>query len=338
LDPESTGTYGAKNGTIYTMKKLISFLIVCLALTPMIASAQEESELFIRPYRETFTHFPTTTLANKYTLTVFLPEEFIPLKKAYPLVVLFGAGPRQADIANQFTQQHKAIVAALDFTEESYREQADKIVQFVGYELIPYVDTNYLTLRGPENRIIAGEGAAAADIILRLMTIPNLFGSAVLTTAGTQWQLPDLPSARFLIHGDQAELAYAQEQFEQKGKTYGPDFALRYNQPKDNLFNRVETDYLWAPAQKTVLEKVEVEFSDKVLRPEQPVQVRMWAQLSGDFVFHYVPAQLRIGPPYAAWNAENGTLSVVSGAESGKVKISGLVDKPAFSAKIKLKK
>lgn len=326
-----------KNATIYTMKKLLCFFVLCLLLVPT-ASAQEESELFIRPFRETFVHFPTTTLANQYTLTVFLPEEFIPLKKAYPLVVLFGAGPRQAALANKFTQQHQAIVAALDFTEESYTSQADKIVQFVAHELIPYVDTNYYTLRGPENRIIAGEGAAAAQIILRLLAKPNLFGGAVLTSADTQWQWPDGVSARLLVHGDQAELAYAQAQLEQKGKVYGPDFALRYNQPKDNLFTRVETDYLWAPVEKTVLEKVEVEFSDKVLRPQQPVRVRMWALLNGEFMFHYVPAQLRIGPPYAAWDATSGTLSVLSGAENGKIKISGFVDKPAFSAKIKLKK
>lgn len=323
------------------MKKL--FLLFTLFSCAAVLWAQEDSRIFIHPGRETFVYFPSSALDSANTVTFFLPEKFVPLTKNYPLVVMLGVVPKQAELVAQFQQENPAIVVGINFEEEDYTKRAAQIKQFLTKELLPYVDTNYLTKTGPENRILAVHGASAAKIALDVAQNPNLFGAVALIKPGNVWQTKQkLPKARMLVVGLQEELALAQRALETDGKSYGSDFALRYADENKVWFSEVDTSYLWAPADEVQIKYATADVSKNSISlssvQTQATALRVWVVLRNNLVFHYVPTALRISPPVLGWQPEQGVLKVLSGATPATVRVRSFVDNPAFSVKIKLKK
>lgn len=306
------------------------------------ALAQEEERLLINPGRETFIHFPTASLGNKYTLTVFLPEPYIPLKGRYPLAVLLGAGPKQAQEAAAFLEKNKMIVAAVNFEEADYASRAEDIQRFLSRELMPYLETNYPVLPGAENRIIAARGENGAKAALRVLAVPGLFGGVSLASPGGAWTEIPLPQRplRAFVTGTQGELALAQRTLENAGFAFGPDFALEYQKENASWFGALAADYLFAPRADLQLTRFSAGTDVKMLAlsSDESAVLRVLAYLKNGLAYDYVPARLRMSPPYLNWNAEKGILTVLPGAESGTVKIRPVVDKPSFTVKIKLKK
>lgn len=326
------------------MKKIIFTLILVLLALPSLF-AQDEEIMLIRPGRETFAHFPSSILGNKHTLTVFLPEQFIPLKGTYPLAVLFGAGPKQAAEAEAFMRNNKRnnkmIVAAVNFEGTDYAD-ADKIARFVSRELLPYLETNYPVLPGEENRIVAARGAAGSAVALKLANIPHLFGGVSLSSPGDAFKksAPLVKPRRVFVTGTQAELALAQKTLEAAGLEYGVNFALEYSRPETSYFSALPAAYFSAPAADVTLTRLTAQTGGNtlLLDTDETVSVRMLARLKNGLAYDYVPAALRISPMYLAWDAARGTLTPLPGAEAGTVKIRPVVDKPSFLFKIKLKK
>lgn len=320
------------------MKKWI-FLLVCCWCT-LTLFAQEESRLIINPGRETFVHFPSASLGNRYTVTFFLPEPRVPLAKNYPVIVMLGLTPKHAARVADFQQKNKALVVGINFTEDDYATYADEIVTFLSRELLPYVDTNYWTQTGPEHRLLVANGKGAARIALRVTQNPQLYGGLFLADTQDVWEEKLLPAVRTLVVGEQSELALAQMMFEMAGKQYGPDFALRYYTQEGEDWSVFNPAYLWAPAGEVQLQSVRVALSARklALKDDGVVSLRAWALLANGDLFHYVPVQLRFSPPYLRWNPLLGTLRVIPGAAAGTVRVRSGVDKPAFSTKIKLKK
>lgn len=318
------------------MKKLF-LLLVCLLCAGVCRA--EESRLIINPGRETFVHFPSEIMGSNYTLTVFLPEEFVPLSKRYPVVYLFGPGPKQAEAGHALAAKEQVLTVAVNFEEEDYKE-ADKIVRFLARELVPYIDTNYLTLAAPNRRVLAVQGDKAAKVAKELFYKPNLFGALALFSPGAEagnWG-EFTPSARVFVAGSQSELAVAQASLERNKKAYGRDFALSYRGDNKDWFSALPLGYLFSAPNKAALKRLEARVSDAKLTPGGAVALRVKARLKGGFLFDYVPPVVRFSPPYLTWNAGLGTLEMLPGAESGSVKIQGGVDKITFSTKITLKK
>lgn len=322
------------------MKKLI-FAAVFLLLGAQTLFAQDEEIMIIKPGRETFAHFPSSVIGNRHTLTVFLPEPFIPLKGTYPLAVLLGATPKQAAEAEAFMKQNKMIVAAVDFQDEDYADE-QTIIRFITRELLPYLETNYPVLSGTENRVIAARGEAGAKMALALLNVPETFGGVALSSPENVWGKIPLPkkSFRAFVTGTQDELAPAQQALEAAGLSYGSDFALAYAQPQSAWFGALEAGYFFAPQNEVTLRRFSVQTSNKELPLGSGEEsfVRILAHLKNGLTYDYVPPALRISPVYLYWNPQRGTLRVLSGAEAGTVKIRSVVDKPSFSFKIKLKK
>lgn len=320
-------------------KHFFAVLLALLAASSLFA--QTEEMMIIKPGRETFVHFPSETMGNKHTLTVFLPEAFVPLKGRYPLIVLLGAGPRQAQQAALYMEQNKALVAAVDFEEADYAAQ-EKIVRFVSRELLPYLQTNYPVLPGPENCVIAAQGRQGAVTAFSLLARPGLFSGAALASPGDAWADISLPSKPFrvFVTGTQDELAQAQEVLERAGLEYGPGFALEYASAAMPLFGALRTDYLFVPQADLTLEHFRADLSGKELKLESAdtVSLRILARLKNGITADYVPPALRISPLYLKWNPRAGTLRALAGADAGAVKIRSVVDKPSFSVKIRLKK
>lgn len=316
---------------------LLTSLFACVCN----AWAQEvDSRIFTHPGRETFVYFPSQELGPTNTVTFFLPEKSVPLSQSYPVIVALGVVPKQAQEVAKFQQDHPAIVVGINFEEKDYATRAAQIERFLMRELLPYVDTNYLTKTGPENRILAVQGKSAARIALHVTQNPNLFGSVALFSPADVWNDSDVPPVRTLVVGTQPELALAQETLEQYGKTYGPDFALRYYTPNGAWFNGIDTSYLWATRAQTQVKyaRADVSLNKVSLAQPQDVFLRIWVVLANNSLFHYVPARLRISPPYLAWDPLRGVLKVVSGAVPGTVRVHNVVDKPEFAVKVRLKK
>ncbi|WP_428075770.1 hypothetical protein [Candidatus Avelusimicrobium luingense] len=321
------------------MKKL--FLLLCLLCVAPLIQAQDESLLFIHPGRETMVNFPSESLGNTYTVSFFLPEDSVPLKQNYPVIVALGLVPKEdASFVAAYQKGNPAIVVGINFTEQDYTQKADKIVRFLSDEILPYTDANYLTKNGPENRILAVQGPNAAKIALRVAQNPNLFGAVALIHPGNVWENVPVPSVRILGVGTQEELARAQQVLEQNGKIYGPDFALRYDDTTSFWLNPVNTQYLWASQAQVQLKtlKADVLFNHISLSAPKDIPLRVWAVLADNSLFHYVPVSVRISPPFLAWDPMQGVFRVLAGAEPGKVKIYQSVDKNPFSVKIRLKK
>ncbi len=322
------------------MKK--HFFAVLLAFSAAVcAFAQPEELMIIKPGRETFVHFPSAELGNKYTLTVFLPEAFVPLKGRYPLIVLLGAGPKQAQEAALYMERNKAVVAAVNLEEEDYSAR-EQIIRFVSRELLPYLETNYPVLPGAENRVIAARGAQGAQTALILLGRPGLFKGAALASPGDAWEKVSLPAKPFraFVTGAQWELALAQRTLEKAGLGYGPGFAMEYTSAELPLFGALRTDYLFAPEADLTLVRLGADASGKELTLEsaETVSLRILAHLKNGLTADYVPPSLRISPMFLKWNPAQGTLRALAGAYAGTVKIRPVVDKPSFSVKIKLKK
>ncbi len=322
------------------MKKFY-ILFICIFMTSP-AFAQEEEIMIIHPGRETFIHFPSAVLGNQYTLTVFLPEKAIPLSKRYPVVYLLGAGPQQAQEAQRFLEKNKVLVVGINFKESDYQNRT-KIVEFISRELVPYIDTNYLTFTDPSQRIIAARGKGAAITAIELLSKPNLFGGMALASSAdalASFQLPAAGRVRVFVTGRQAELAFAQEKLEQAGLTYGPDFALAYAASSADIFDGLDWEYLSAPAEKVTLRRLKATIDSRRLLLDKADTATLWikAYLTNGRSFDYIPVSLRISPPYLDWNAKQGEIRPLAGAEPGTVQIRGGVDKIGFRVKIKLKK
>ncbi len=320
------------------MKKLLLCMSMCLWACFLFC--QEDGRIFVHPGRETFIHFPSVSLGNSYTVNFFLPEDFVPLSQKYPLVVLLGITSKQAAQVADFQRENPAIVVGINFEEKDYTEHADQIVRFLTKELLPYVDTNYLTLASPEHRLLAAQGPVASQIALRIAQNEQLFGALGLVSPGDSWTLLPAYGVRTLIIGTQPELAHAQSLLEQNTRTYGPDFALRYISSQGDWFSALNTSYLWAPLQDVQVKSLHAAASANAvsLRTPAPIHLRVWAILQNNEVLHYVPPVLRIGPPYLTWDSTNGTLYPIPGAEKTTVKLRNEADKPNFLTKIRLKR
>lgn len=321
------------------MKKIL-LLLSLLACVCNSWAQEADSRIFTHPGRETFVYFPSQELGPTNTVTFFLPEKSVPLTQSYPVIVVLGLVPKQAQEVAQFQQEHRAIVVGINFEEKDYATRATQIERFLMRELLPYVDTNYLTKTGPENRILAVQRKSAARIALRVTQNPNLFGGVALFSPGDVWNDVDVPNVRTLVVGTQPELALAQETLEQYGKTYGPDFALRYNRANELWFRGIDASYLWADKAQTQVKyaRADVSLNKVSLAQPQDVFLRIWVVLANNSLFHYVPSQLRMSPPYLTWNPLRGALQSVSGAVPGTVRVRNVVDKPAFAVKVRLKK
>ncbi len=321
------------------MKKYLLFINLLLCAVGAFAQ-KADSRIFTHPGRETFVYFPSQELGATNTVTFFLPETSVPLTQSYPVIVALGVVPKQAREVAAFQQKTPAIVVGVNFEEQDYVPRATQIERFLTRELLPYVDTNYLTKTGPENRLLAVQGKSAARIALRVAQNPNLFGALALFSPGDVWENSDAPHVRTLVVGTQAELALAQKFLEQHGKTYGPDFALRYNAPDAVWFDGIDASYLWADKAQTQIKyaRADVSASKISLAHPQEVFLRVWVVLANNSLFHYVPSRLRMSPPYLMWEPLRGALQVLPGSRPATVRVRNVVDKPEFSVKIRLKK
>ncbi len=321
------------------MKKyLFTFLLaIC---TPFVYGIEtDQSLLLINPGRETYINYPSQILKSRFNVTVFLPEKYVPLKKQYPVILWLGAEPKQAPKAKELQERYPAVIVGINWKEADYNDP-EQLVAFITRELVPYIDTNYFTFAEPEKRLLVAEGEQASRLVLALLKKPYFANAAAITALSEPEVYKDIPGAvRLYIRGEQAGLSVAQKSLETAQKTYGTDFVLHYNRESDGWWEISRPDYLWAPREQVQLKRLDAELDAKylVLTENKAAHLRIWAVLENQQFFDYIPGQVRMSPPYLTWDETTGSLRPIAGATKGTVRLGAVVDKPGFSAKIKLK-
>ncbi|MBO7238706.1 MAG: hypothetical protein J6U96_05490 [Elusimicrobiaceae bacterium] len=319
------------------MKKII-LLALCFASVCVWGA---EPLMLVKPGREVFVNFPSAILPDK-AVTVFLPEPAVPLHQKYPVVYLLGVWPKDAPLAQEILEKsdQKAILVGLNVEEADLADPA-KIVQFFSQELVPYIDTNYLTKDEPAFRAIAAYGPSGTKTAAALLARKQLFGRALLVNSGEEaisFAGAD-KDLRVLAAGNRAELTVLWQTLQEMGLPYGSQVALQMSN-KASLFANLNLEYLFAKGADLAVDKLEGEITPKTLfiTPQEQARADFRVTLENGMRFDYIPLDLRIAPPYLNWNAGLGVLHPVPGASAGKVKISVFVDKEKFEGKIKLKK
>lgn len=326
------------------MKKIIVLVgLVSLFSSAWAQAKTEESRMFIHPFKEVFVNFPSQQLGVGVRLTVFLPEEKIPLVKSYPLVVFLGIPRSQVDLAKEIAVKENVLLALVSWEEwADFSKTAQEVGIFIQRELMPYLETNYPVKNGGAFRTLAANGARETQAVLEQLGHMEEIKSVVFVNPGVFEISADTPlqTIRFYVVGNQEELAYAQERLENAGLTYGPHFAMHYAKPNQNLLQALNFNYL-----NTLADQLEIMRLDAFTQKDSLLatggaftKLRVAAQLKNKYWFDYVPQTVRFSPPYLIWDAPQGTVEVVSGAHPGSVKIQSGVDKLKFSTKIKLKK
>ena len=319
------------------MKKIVLLLIGLLAVNAWAG----EPLMLVKPGREIFVNFPSAILPDK-AITVFLPEESVPLHQKYPVVYLLGVWPKDAPAAEAVLKQasRKAILVGLNVEESDLADPA-KMVSFFSQELVPYIDSNYPTLDEPSFRVIGARGAAAVRVLGGLLARKQLFGRALIVNSGADtvsFAAAD-KKLRVLAAGSRAQMAALWKTLQGIKFAYGKQVALRI-MPDASLFDVLNLDYLFAPEEELAVAEVGGNLSAKKLfiASTEKTEFSTWVKLRNAMRFDYIALDLRIAPPYLRWDAAAGVLQPIAGAGAGKVKISVAVDKAVFSTKLKLKK
>lgn len=319
------------------MKKIL-FLFAAFLSLPAFCG---EPLMLINPSRETFINFPSAALDSEKTVTVFLPEPAVPLKGRYPVVYLLGAVPKDAPAAEALlaASQRKALLVGVNFEENDYAD-VDKIVRFMTRELVPYINVNYSVFDDPSSRAVVSGGAASAKAAAALLAQKDVFARAVILNGGENPVSLEgaAESLRVLLAGERPQVFAWQQVLERKGLAYGPGFAAKLG--ASGLLEAVNLDYLFAPAQQLTLKKLRGDLFPRVLTlgGGETASLSLSAALDNAMTFDYLPLAPKISPMYLDWNGKDGTLSVIPGAQPGKVKISVSAGKTGFLGKIKLKK
>lgn len=315
----------------------ICLLLVCALAMPLFG---QEPLLLINPFRETFIHFPSSTLPDKI-VTIFLPEEKVPLRQKYPVVYVLGAAPAQAQAARTKLEQsgQKAIMVGINVTQKD-EENISKLAAFISRELVPYIDTNYPTLDEAKYRVIAAQGAEGARAVAALLARKNLFGKAVLLHPGQEpikW--PALTSSRRMwVGGLRAEIAAVTPALQQAGLSYGAGFVTQLTEG-NKLVESLPLDYILAPVEDVQVQRLDGQIIPRVLSltHPSPLQLTLRVRLVNGTETDYIPDQMAISPLYLHWEPASGELTPIAGSVPGKVKISVFVDKLRWVGKIKLK-
>lgn len=320
------------------MKKILVLLLILLSGWAFGA----EPLLVIKPFRETFLNFPSDTLEkDALVVTVFLPEEKVPLRKDYPVLYVLGLGPKQAEEIKkiQDNSAQKILLVGIELGDNA-QAGVQEISTFISRELVPYMDANYLTIEGANHRGLAVCGAEYAQLAAELLQKKELFSRYLflnLPLKNISLNQDNMP-LRILLAGDRESLTVWQETLEDKGLLYGNNFVTKITK-EDSLSSVLDIDYLFSEEVSVQVKKLSGSvYPQAVSIKTGKAYLSVYALLANGSLYDYIPLSLRMSPPYLSWSASSGELAPISGAERGKVKIRVFVDKIDFGAKISLKK
>lgn len=320
------------------MKKL--FISLFLLLSSFSFAAQPL--MIIHPFRETILHFPSVALPEEeLVVTVFLPEQAVPLAQKYPVVYVLDLGPKQAQEIKKLQDAYaqKALVVGISLGKNASATEG-QISEFLARELVPYISANYSTQEVSSARALVLYGPQRAELAGQLLSRKNLFGrfafahggDKAVSLAGAE------ASLRTLLVGRRGEVIAWQKALEESGYPYGAGFAAKLVQDP-TVEQAIDLDYLFSSDEAVGVKKLAgAVYPRKIDLQAGKAYLALAAVLNNGGVYDYLPLSVRLSPPYLDWKVLEGVLNPISGAEAGKVKLSIFVDKVKFERKIYLKK
>ena len=155
----------------------------------------------------THTRMLHSNIANDdYELSIWLPSSYYSSKEAYPVlyvldspaffgssawnilfqnwdadipeIIVIGVG-KQITNLDEWSQIRNRDYALVPRPDSPGSGQGENFLEFIGQELIPFIDENYRTQ--PGDRIILGQSMSGSFAIHALFSQPNLFSRCIAT-------------------------------------------------------------------------------------------------------------------------------------------------------------
>jgi len=309
-----------------------------------------DMRIFVKDGEEAITAFPARALKSEAKITVIFPEGYQDNLKKYPaLYIISGVNMDKEQLANILPKEKQnMLVITIRLSAGAKTEGLEK---FLYEEILPYFETNYRIDDLPANRAVAAGGDIAANILASIETLSNYFGNFALLFDNSA-ALPQLSSLKKDIFvwasGNIDSLTRLQKAFEDGGLSCPQNFAYVFNstlsapQTKESAQKQTparqngDYDYssFWAWINFDLLFNKNARAFKQAnaftaakeisLSKNKPFSYWLNIMLADGYIINYVPRELKFAPPYLSWDFENALISVISGAEKGKVKITPL--------------
>ncbi|MDR0734149.1 MAG: esterase family protein [Elusimicrobiota bacterium] len=330
------------------MKKFIFLFIVVLSglLYPTLVWAQsqnvvkmraqeirtdlkEDTRFFIKNGEEIITRFPTKYLENRPRLSIFLPEGYAAAQGRFPsLYILAHEGgaqyTREDFTVNPATAGSVVIVVSMN--------GGGDMGAFLARELLPYIDLNYKTDDLAQARTLLG----ADDMGLKITEVlaspagtafKKAFIALYAATAMPQLEGDFAPDVKIAAVGALGNMTRIQQLMEGKNLKFAQNFIIAGapcpHTEKCEIKPWSAYDYSWLNTSAAAVAGVEPRLSADKISPAGASFLWLDVKFKGGFAASYIPAVLKFSPPFLAWDAQAAELSVIPGAATGKVKISG---------------
>lgn len=315
-------------------------------ITPV--SMQQDMRIFSKEGEDTIVFFPSDYLGYAPKINVVFPEGYDARQTRFCSVYVINKEelPKEALYAS-FPKEYagKCLFVNVRFNNIP---SAKALEGFLGRELLPYMETNYkIDASASAKVLLAGEGYSAPVInVLGGLSgyINNFALSFYVNTA-----MPGLfegadKDVKVWAVGSLGNMARLQSSLEKSGFKFFDNFGYQIvensgaNPPalRDilNLHYLLEKDSLKPLKAKGV-------FSAKSASSVSEERFNFWLEASGKkgLKLNYIPASLKIAPPFLSWDYDTASFGVIYGAQPGKVKISGFAgDVLPFEASFKITK
>jgi predicted alpha/beta superfamily hydrolase len=207
--------YGAPNRGIYVHNDTIIFIKV-LGWVDQVARKHTASPL-VELMSDSF---PMNSLQSSCKIWIYLPPSYHRSNKHYPVIYMQDGQNLFDRATTAFGTEWKAdetmdsiisagskefIIVGISSGEDRLQEylpynsrhikspKGKEYTKFLVSELVPYVDNHFRTLKGRNNRSIAGSSMGALISLYALMEYPDVFGSAGLFS-GAYWVIDGFDS------------------------------------------------------------------------------------------------------------------------------------------------
>ncbi len=310
----------------------------------------DDMRIFVKDGEEAITAFPARALKSEAKITVIFPEGYQDNLKKYPaLYIISGVNMDKKQLANILPKEKQTMLVVT--IRLSAGTKTEGLAKFLYEEILPYFETNYRADDLPANRAVAAGGDIAANILASIETLSNYFGNYALLFDNSA-ALPQFASLKKDIFvwasGNIENITRLQKAFEDGGLSCPQNFAYVFNsapsapQTKENAQEQKPAqqngnyDYssFWAWINFDLLfdknarafkqANAYIDAKEISLSKNSPFNYWLNIMLADGYIINYVPQELKFAPPYLSWDFENALISVISGAEKGKVKITPL--------------
>jgi hypothetical protein len=303
--------------------------IIKMRVQEIRVDLKEDMRVFVKNGEEVITRFPSQYLENRARFSVFLPEGYTDAQGRFPsFYILEREGSPQYERADFAANPAMAGAVVIVVSISGGGDAA----AFLTRELLPYIDLNYKTDDTAQARTLLG----ADDMGLKIVEILASGGGAsfkkafaALYSVTAMPQLGDgfAPDVKITAAGTLGNMARLQQLLEGKNLKFAQNFTIA-GAPcppveKCEIKPWAAYDYGWLNAPVAAVAGIAPRLSAGKISPDGSALLWLDVRFKGGFAASYIPQVLKFSPPFLAWDPAAAELSVIPGATTGKVRISG---------------